>query len=98
VVYLDAAGKKSSLLLDITNPRVYVEDNVFVKATMVQKYVKTKLNKEVPILCVTGRGMKYRISTQHPWAECEGVATVYEALAMIEGTATHQIDDAMRPA
>ena len=91
-LYADAAQKKWSLLLDITNPRVYATNNVFVKAKMVQRCMKNKYSLDVPVLCVTGSHMRYCLSEQDSWEDSEGT-TVCETLTTIEYTALQGAKD-----
>jgi len=87
-LYHDAGdgSKENILLLDITNNRVHAEGNIYTKAKLVQEYMKRERNADVAVVCIDGKGMKYRLPGQG-WVECDKGTTVCEALGTIEGSA-----------
>jgi len=90
-LYHDAAdgSKENVLLLDITNTRVNAPGNIYIKAKLTQEYLKRERDADVAVVCIDGRGMKYRLPGQG-WVECDKGTTVCETLGTIEGSALSQ--------
>eukprot|EP00978_Attheya_sp_CCMP212_P026854 scaffold89047_cov44-Attheya_sp.AAC.1 len=65
---LSGESKKGVLLLDCTNPRVYVQGNVQQKAERIQeKYAG--LGKKVAVLTYTGKCISKRLPGENNWTE-----------------------------
>ncbi|KAL3910177.1 MAG: hypothetical protein SGILL_007797, partial [Bacillariaceae sp.] len=56
-MYLDAVKGKKTLLLDITNPRVYAENNAKVKARLVKKFLKSEHGADIAVVVNVGKGI-----------------------------------------
>jgi len=82
-LYRDAASKETSLLLDITSPRVTDPGNVKMKADCVQRAMKKVEGIDIAIFIYVGKGMSYRLPGES-WVESEKDAQMYDALGEIE--------------